>query len=57
MPEHCLVCEGCIFTPYAHACGYPICSEACAKEWNELTSEEKERYIECRQYIHSEAYC
>lgn len=45
----CLVCDG--FIPQGKAFSFvlyfPICSEKCQKEWDDLTFVEQQRYLEC----------
>ena len=54
--ESCLVCDYMVIKAHTRIQGYPLCSQECADEWNNLTYLEKVRYLEYVAYILSEAY-
>lgn len=37
--------------------GHPFCSEACILEFNALSDEDKHRWLDCQEYLYSEACC
>lgn len=50
----CLICDGDRGDPpIAFIQGFPICSQECKEEWDNLTPQEKERYIQCTRAINA----
>lgn len=53
--NQCLVCscfiEGKAFAWYPPTNGFPICSEVCVLDWNDLSYEEQQRYIQCQHAL------
>ena len=49
----CLVCDGYIERVFAWVMHYPVCSQVCKDEWEDLTPMEKQRYLECERALHA----
>ena len=47
----CLMCDKLIKEAYGWINNIPVCSEPCMKEYENLTYDEKLRYLECTYYI------
>ena len=53
--DSCLICNTFIES-IAHAWfpivnGFPICSQACVDEWNDLSYEDQQRYMQCQNAL------
>ena len=53
MKDECLMCDCPVETAVAYVGRYPLCSYKCQQEWEDLTPEEKQRFIQCTNALHA----